>query len=139
MALTPTVLWAVIAVMALVPCTPQRANAFRSAWIPAPPPESEPAIESTRGVRLFPMGRGYGPPSGAADVAPTDPAHESQQLELGEAGEYRRRSGRVRGERVGRSLAALDRGEQPGKPRLQHGWLAPGAAPAGSEEHVEHV
>ena len=50
MALTPSVFWAVIAVIALVPCTPQRANAFRSAWIPAPPPESEPAIVSTVGV-----------------------------------------------------------------------------------------
>ena len=39
-----------IAVIAVMPCTPQRANAFRSAWMPAPPPESEPAIESTRGV-----------------------------------------------------------------------------------------
>ena len=27
-------------------CTPTDANAFRSAWIPAPPPESEPAIAS---------------------------------------------------------------------------------------------
>src|SRR3954467_14153019 len=32
-----------------MPCTPQRANAFRSAWMPAPPPESEPAIERTAG------------------------------------------------------------------------------------------
>ena len=44
--------WAVIAVIAVIPCTPQRANAFRSAWIPAPPPESEPAIESTVGIGL---------------------------------------------------------------------------------------
>ena len=43
---TPTVFCAVIAVIAVIPCTPQRANAFRSAWMPAPPPESEPAIES---------------------------------------------------------------------------------------------
>ena len=41
---TATVFCAVIAVIAVVPCTPQRAKAFRSAWIPAPPPESEPAI-----------------------------------------------------------------------------------------------
>ena len=41
---------AVIAVIADVPWTPQRANAFRSAWIPAPPPESEPAIVSTTGI-----------------------------------------------------------------------------------------
>ena len=49
---TPTVFCAVIAVIAVIPCTPQRANAFRSAWIPAPPPESEPAIESTAGLGL---------------------------------------------------------------------------------------
>ena len=29
---------------------PQRANALRSAWMPAPPPESEPAIDSTTGI-----------------------------------------------------------------------------------------
>ena len=50
---TPTVFWAVSAVIAVIPCTPQRANAFRSAWIPAPPPESEPAIE--RQVRTSPL------------------------------------------------------------------------------------
>ena len=48
---TPTVFWAVRAVIAVVPWTPQRANAFRSAWMPAPPPESEPAIESATGTR----------------------------------------------------------------------------------------
>ena len=47
---TPTVFCAVIAVIAVIPCTPQRANAFRSAWIPAPPPESEPAIVSAAGM-----------------------------------------------------------------------------------------
>jgi hypothetical protein len=41
----------VIAVIAVIPWAPQAANAFRSAWIPAPPPESEPAIESTQGGR----------------------------------------------------------------------------------------
>src|SRR3990172_4001809 len=34
--------------MAEVPKTPRAANVFRSAWIPAPPPESEPAIVSAR-------------------------------------------------------------------------------------------
>ena len=46
---TATVFCAVTAVIAVMPCTPQRANALRSAWIPAPPPESEPAIDSTFG------------------------------------------------------------------------------------------
>ena len=44
-------------VIAVIPCTRQRANAFRSAWMPAPPPESEPAIESTRGMRSGATGR----------------------------------------------------------------------------------
>jgi hypothetical protein len=49
---TTTVFCQVIAVIAVMPWTPQRANAFRSAWMPAPPPESEPAIDSTLGVRV---------------------------------------------------------------------------------------
>ncbi len=48
-AVTATVFCAVIAVIAVIPCAPQRAKAFRSAWMPAPPPESEPAMESRRG------------------------------------------------------------------------------------------
>jgi hypothetical protein len=43
-AVTPSVFCAVNATIALVPKQPAAANAFRSAWIPAPPPESEPAI-----------------------------------------------------------------------------------------------
>ena len=50
MALTPTVFWAVSATIADMPCTPQRANAFRSAWMPAPPPESDEAMVSARTV-----------------------------------------------------------------------------------------
>src|SRR4051794_20874680 len=42
---------AVSATIAEVPNTPQRANAFRSAWIPAPPPESEVAIVIATGMR----------------------------------------------------------------------------------------
>ena len=49
-AVTATVFWAVTAVIADMPCTPQRAIAFMSAWMPAPPPESEPAMERTRGT-----------------------------------------------------------------------------------------
>jgi hypothetical protein len=48
---------AVSATIALVPWTPAAANAFRSAWMPAPPPESEPAM-----VRAFAtMSSGYVP------------------------------------------------------------------------------
>ena len=45
-AATPTVFWAVSATIADVPYTPAAANAFRSAWMPAPPPLSDPAIVS---------------------------------------------------------------------------------------------
>src|SRR3977135_1092228 len=64
-ALTPTVFWAVIAVIAVVPCTPQRANAFRSAWMPAPPPESEPAMASA----VCTIGLGAGPDRPARALA----------------------------------------------------------------------
>src|SRR3712207_8558065 len=47
-----TVFCAVSAVIAVMPCTPQAAKALRSAWMPAPPPESDPAIESTAGTGL---------------------------------------------------------------------------------------
>ncbi len=49
--ITSWVFCAVSATIAEVPCTPQRANAFRSAWIPAPPPESEVAIVIATGMR----------------------------------------------------------------------------------------
>jgi hypothetical protein len=52
------VLCAVIAVIALVPWTPTAAKAFRSAWMPAPPPESEPAIVSTTRTSLVPLTAG---------------------------------------------------------------------------------
>ena len=45
-AVTPSVFWAVTAVIADVPKTPCAANVLRSAWMPAPPPESLPAIVS---------------------------------------------------------------------------------------------
>ena len=44
-------------VITQVPCTPKAAKVFRSAAIPAPPPESEPAIVITIGVfdKVFPV------------------------------------------------------------------------------------
>ena len=47
---TPTEFWAVTAVSTLIPCTPKASIVLRSAWMPAPPPESEPAMVSTRAV-----------------------------------------------------------------------------------------
>jgi len=49
MSVTPIVFCAVIAVMADVPWTPRTANVLRSACMPAPPPESEPAMVSATG------------------------------------------------------------------------------------------
>ncbi len=54
-AVTPTVFCAVSATSALVPWQPAAAKAFRSAWMPAPPPESDVAIvRQTGGVTLLP-------------------------------------------------------------------------------------
>jgi hypothetical protein len=41
---TPSVFCAVMAVTALMPYTPRTEKTFRSAWMPAPPEESEPAM-----------------------------------------------------------------------------------------------
>src|SRR5882672_1440619 len=44
MPVTPCVFCAVSAVMTEAPYTPSAEKVFRSAWMPAPPPESEPAM-----------------------------------------------------------------------------------------------
>src|SRR4051812_29197371 len=46
---TPVVFCTVTAVIAVVAKTPKAPNVLRSAWMPAPPPESDPAIDSARG------------------------------------------------------------------------------------------
>ena len=43
---TPVVFWAVSAVMALMANTPFRVMVLRSAWIPAPPLQSLPAMDN---------------------------------------------------------------------------------------------
>src|SRR3954454_13074031 len=40
---------AVTAATTCMPCTPSASIVLRSAWMPAPPPESDPATVSTRG------------------------------------------------------------------------------------------
>src|SRR5262249_8481861 len=55
---TPIVFWTVRAVTAEVPKTPSAENVLRSAWMPAPPPESEPAIVSAVGSLLIGFLRG---------------------------------------------------------------------------------
>src|SRR4051794_15032918 len=49
-----------------MPCTPRASIVLRSAWIPAPPPESEPAIVSTRGGVTMVIS--LMPPAGRRDV-----------------------------------------------------------------------
>ena len=55
MPVTPRVFWAVMAVSAEVPYTSRAAKVLRSAWMPAPPPESLPAM--VRAVRMDDDGR----------------------------------------------------------------------------------
>ena len=50
-AVTPWVFWAVTAVMTLVPKTRWAWNVLRSAWMPAPPPLSLPAMVRAMGWR----------------------------------------------------------------------------------------
>jgi hypothetical protein len=52
-AVTPRVFWAVRAAIALRPWQPRAMKALRSAWMPAPPPESEPAMVRTTGRGRF--------------------------------------------------------------------------------------
>src|SRR4051794_32978515 len=40
-----------------MPCTPSASIVLRSAWIPAPPPESDPATVSTRGIAMRSVSR----------------------------------------------------------------------------------
>jgi hypothetical protein len=47
---TPRVFWTVTAVTALMPNTPWAWKVLRSAWMPAPPDESEPAM--VKAVRM---------------------------------------------------------------------------------------
>ncbi len=54
-AVTADVFCAVSATSTDVPYTPAAANAFRSAWMPAPPPESDVAIVSARGTIRAPF------------------------------------------------------------------------------------
>jgi len=51
-ACTPTEFCAVTAVMADMPNTRYAENVFRSAWMPAPPPESLPAIVKALGIDM---------------------------------------------------------------------------------------
>src|SRR5438552_3837384 len=49
---TPTEFWAVTAVITLIPNTRNAEKVLRSAWMPAPPPESEPAMVRALGTLI---------------------------------------------------------------------------------------
>ena len=67
---TATEFCAVTAVMAEAPCSPWAAKVSRSAWIPAPPPESDPAtVRAMRGTRRPQASAAEGgAPSGAREA-----------------------------------------------------------------------
>src|SRR5688500_499945 len=98
---TPSEFCAVTAVMALVPYKPCAANVLRSAWIPAPPPESLPAIVSAirMSVRLVVLvgaigltrvGAAQEAPDGWKDGGCGEQFHEIGHHERNHAGDERR-------------------------------------------------
>ena len=127
---TLTVFCTVIAVIAVVPWTPANANALRSAWMPAPPPESDPAIERATGTRRrgtdARIRRATPAPATRAEldgrfhdrleasgIAPSRPAaQEPEQLELGQPGKRRLRLRRRRRELADRVAAVLHAAQQ---------------------------
>src|SRR5947209_13938154 len=99
-----------MAVIAVIPCTPQAAKAFTSAWMPAPPPESDPAIDSTRGTLPVDTVRGY---SGHDREPPSRPAPDiARQLEPSQAGQCVSRQARLAQEGGRGVLTRLNRREQ---------------------------
>src|SRR5215218_1115083 len=117
-----------MAVTAVAPWTPARANALRSAWIPAPPPESDPAIDRQTGMERGSadtaprIGRRPRSPRRHHHVAPARYAPQAPgELELRERRERRLRlvgRPRERGERV---APAGHRPQQRREPRLEPG------------------
>ena len=115
-ACTPRVFWAVTATIADVPHTPWASNVLRSAAIPAPPPESDPAIgERDRGPRRHhvcsqpPSGRSPSPSRRSVGVgrAATD-GQRQREPGGGERDLHARRVGR--GEEQLVVLAPAERG-----------------------------
>src|SRR3954463_7485896 len=129
---TSTVFWTVMAVIAVMPWTPQRAKALRSAWMPAPPPESEPAIAGTRGTGRWGIAveGSHGPSSRGGQIAASDRAtNVTEHLELGQAGQARAAAQAGVDERVARLAPLADGDEQ--RPQARGHLLAPVAlAPA---------
>mmetsp|Transcript_43574 Transcript_43574/g.109284 ORF Transcript_43574/g.109284 Transcript_43574/m.109284 type:complete len:477 (+) Transcript_43574:1255-2685(+) len=95
---TPCVFWAVSAVMADMPKTPLARNALRSAWMPAPPPESEPAMVRARGTFGLQAGAAAWPLAGGDGKHWDSNAWMSLQLSA------RKRTPRCLGEPLTRAL-----------------------------------
>src|SRR5438128_10574137 len=94
--LTPTVFCAVTAVTTLVPNTPNWWNVFRSAWSPAPPPESEPAIVRAifTGAGLLTLrGAGWGRRAGRRAHRALQPVQQGRDLLARPRGASRRIGG----------------------------------------------
>src|SRR4029077_56745 len=77
---TPSVFWAVRAVIAVAAKAPMAVTALMSAWMPAPPPESEPATIRTRPFMPPRSRRG---PRQRLDNLPDDPADRLRIVALG--------------------------------------------------------
>src|SRR3954464_8711972 len=117
---TSTVFWTVMAVIAVMPWTPQRAKAFRSAWMPAPPPESEPAIDSTAGTGRsgIAVEGSHGRSSRGGQIAASYRApHVAEHLELGQAGQRLAHAQAAVYQRVDRLAPLADVAEQRPQPR----------------------
>ena len=101
MAVTPRVFCAVSAAIALRPWHPRAMKVFRSAWMPAPPPESDPAMVRTTGrlciVLSCPWAGEAGRAGGARKSVATGRPRSCEEDMLG-SGQYgvNRRGGRVR-------------------------------------------
>src|SRR2546428_533670 len=72
-AVTPSVFCAVIAVITDIASTPLADIALMSAWIPAPPPESDPAIVSTCFIAIVVWGPVAASPGRAQVLSPSQP------------------------------------------------------------------
>src|SRR6266851_6563837 len=83
---TPSVFWAVKAVIAVAAKAPMAVTALMSAWIPAPPPESEPATIRTRPFMPPPSRCG---PRDRLDDLVDDAAHELRIVAFGHDADQR--------------------------------------------------
>src|SRR3989442_8377189 len=115
MRVTARVFCAVMAVIAEVPNTPSAPNVLRSAWMPAPPPESDPAMVRARFIEADYIERAPGEhPWGSPAAAPSAPETISRRRPGGSGRPARLRDhalqgARGRGDVLGRDDGRNDR------------------------------